>query len=112
MSDLHALYAEAEKLKDAGNLEEAIGKLQEIIEQDDSFILAHLTLAVLYGRVNKHEEAVRHGEKACELEPDEAFNFTAMSVTYQRAFAGTQNQQYIQMAEDAMARAHMIQANQ
>jgi len=112
MSDLHTLYDEAEKLKDAGNLEEAIGKLQEIIEQDDSFILAHLTLAVLYGRVNKHEEAVRHGEKACELEPDEAFNFTAMSVTYQRAFAGTQNQQYIQMAEDAMARAHMIQANQ
>ena len=112
MSDLHTLYDEAEKLKDAGNLEEAIGKLQEIIEQDDSFILAHLTLAVLYGRVNKHEEAVQHGEKACELEPDEAFNFTAMSVTYQRAFAGTQNQQYIQMAEDAMARAHMIQANQ
>ena len=112
MSDLHTLYDEAEKLKDAGNLEEAIGKLQEIIEQDDSFILAHLTLAVLYGRVNKHEEAVQHGEKSCELEPDEAFNFTAMSVTYQRAFAGTQNQQYIQMAEDAMARAHMIQANQ
>ena len=112
MSDLHALYAEAEKLKDDGNLEEAISKLQEIIAEDDSFILAHLTLAVLYGRVNKHEEAVQHGEKACELEPDESFNFTAMSVTYQRAFAGTQNQQYIQMAEDAMARAHMIQANQ
>ena len=111
MSDLHALYSEAEKLKDAGNLEESISKLQEIIEQDDSFILAHLTLAVLYGRVNKHEEAVQHGEKACELEPDESFNFTAMSVTYQRAFAGTQNQQYIQMAEDAMARAHMIQGN-
>jgi len=111
MSDLNALYSEAEKLKDAGNLEESIGKLQEIIEQDDSFILAHLTLAVLYGRVNKHEEAVQHGEKACELEPDESFNFTAMSVTYQRAFAGTQNQQYIQMAEDAMARAHMIQGN-
>ena len=112
MSDLNSLYSEAEKLKDDGNLEEAISKLQAIIEQDDSFILAHLTLAVLFGRVNKHEEAVQHGEKACELEPNEAFNFTAMSVTYQRAFAGTQNQQYIQKAEDAMARAHMIQATQ
>ena len=111
MSDLHTLYDEAEKLKDAGNLEEAIAKLHEIVEQDDNFVLAHLTLAVVYGRVNKHEEAVRHGEKACELEPNEAFNYTAMSVTYQRAFAGTQNQQYIQMAEDAMAKAHMIQAN-
>ena len=112
MSDLHSLYSEAEKLKDDGNLEEAISKLQEIIEQDDSFILAHLTLAVLFGRVNKHEEAVQHGEKACELEPNEAFNFTAMSVTYQRAFAGTQNHEFIQKAVDAMARAHMIQANQ
>ena len=112
MSDLNSLYSEAEKLKDDGNLEEAISKLQAIIEQDETFILAHLTLAVLFGRVNKHEEAVQHGEKACELEPNEAFNFTAMSVTYQRAFAGTQNQQYIQKAEDAMARAHMIQANQ
>ena len=112
MSDLNSLYSEAEKLKDDGNLEEAISKLQAIIEQDDSFILAHLTLAVLFGRVNKHEEAVQHGEKACELEPNEAFNFTAMSVTYQRAFAGTQNHYFIQKAEDAMARAHMIQANQ
>ena len=111
MSDLHTLYDEAEKLKDAGNLDEAIAKLNEIVEQDDNFVLAHLTLAVVYGRDNKHEEAVRHGEKACELEPNEAFNFTAMSVTYQRAFAGTQNQQYIQMAEDAMAKAHMIQSN-
>ena len=111
MSDLHILYDEAEKLKDAGNLDEAIAKLNEIVEQDDNFVLAHLTLAVVYGRDNKHEEAVRHGEKACELEPNEAFNFTAMSVTYQRAFAGTQNQQYIQMAEDAMAKAHMIQSN-
>ena len=112
MSDLNSLYSEAEKLKDDGNLEEAISKLQAIIEQDDTFILAHLTLAVLFGRVNKHEEAVQHGEKACELEPNEAFNFTAMSVTYQRAFAGTQNHEFIQKAEDAMARAHMIQANQ
>lgn len=111
MSDLHDRYDEAEKLKDDGKLEEAIAKLQEILEEDDAFVLAHLTLAVLYGRVGKHPEAVQHGEKACELEPNEAFNFTAMSVTYQRAFAGTQNQQYIQMAEDAMARAHMIQAN-
>ena len=112
MSDLYALYNEAEKLKDDGNLEEAISKLLEILAQDESFVLAHLTLAVVYGRVAKHEEAVQHGEKACELEPNEAFNQTAMSVTYQRAFAGTQNQQYIQMAEDAMARAHTIQANQ
>ena len=69
-------------------------------------------LAVIYGRVGKHEQAVAHGEKACQLEPEEAFNFTAMSVTYQRAFAGTRNPDYIRLAEDAMAKANALQYRQ
>ena len=109
MSSIHDLYNEADKLKDDGKSEEAIAKLQELLEQDENFILAHLALGILYGRVDKHEEAVRHGQKACELEPNEPFNFTAMSVTSQRAFEGTQNRQYIQLAEEAMAKAHTLQ---
>ena len=46
-----------------------------------------------------------------EIEPEDAFNFTAMSVTYQRAWQGTQNNEYIQLAEDAMAQAHNLQGN-
>jgi tetratricopeptide (TPR) repeat protein len=109
MSDLEALYAEAEKLKDAGDYEPAIAKLNELLAEDESHTLAHMALAVLYGKVGQHEEAVKHGQRACELEPEDPFSFTAMSVTYQRAFAGTQNHQYIQLAEDAMARAHSLQ---
>ena len=67
-------------------------------------------LAVLYGKLDKHEDAIRHAEKACELEPNDAFSFTAMSVTYQRAWQGTQNPQFIQLAETAMARAHALQS--
>ena len=110
MATAPELYAEAEKLKDDGKYDEAIEKMQAALAEDDSYVLAHLGLAVLCGKVNDHESAVKHGQKACELEPNEAFNFTAMSVTYQRAYAGTQNMAYIQMAEDAMARAHMLQA--
>jgi tetratricopeptide (TPR) repeat protein len=111
MSDnLHDIYNQAEKLKDDGHYDEAIEKLNGLLAQDDSHVVSHLALAVLYGKVGKHEEAVRHGQRACELEPNEPFNFTAMSVTFQRAYAGTQNMQYIQMAEDAMAKAHMLQA--
>lgn len=109
MSDINTMYKEAETLRNEGKLEEAISKLNELLQADHGHTLSHLALAVLYGRVNKHEEAVRHGQKACELDPNDPFNFTAMSVTYQRAWAGTQNQQYIQMAEDAMARAHMLE---
>ena len=109
MPSSQELYDKADKLKDDGKYEEAIQVLTEILESDEQFTLAHLALGVLYGRVGKHEDAVKHGQRACELEPNEAFNFTAMSVTFQRAFAGTGDQSYIQLAEDAMAKAHMLQ---
>jgi len=111
MSDVNTLYNESEKLKDEGKLDEAIAKLTEAIALDESHVLSHLAMAVLYGRVGKHDLAVQHGEKACELEPTEAFNFTAMSVTYQRAWAGTQNQEFITRAEDAMAKAQVLQGS-
>jgi tetratricopeptide (TPR) repeat protein len=112
MSDLTALYDEADRLKDEGKYEEAIAKLQQLLGEDANYTLAHLALAVLYGRVGKHEEAVEHGRRACELEPTEAFNFTAMSVTYQRAFAGTGNRDFIRLAEESMAQANALQYRQ
>ena len=111
MTDVKTLYNESEELKDAGKLEEAIEKLQAALAMDENHVLSHLALAVLYGRVNQHDKACMHGEKACELEPNEAFNFTAMSVTYQRAWQGTQRQDFITKAEDAMGRAQMLQGN-
>ena len=104
------LYQEAESLKDAGKNEEAVAKLNELLALDESYCLAHMALAVLYGKLDKHEDAIRHAEKACELDPNDAFSFTAMSVTYQRAWQGTQNPQFIQLAETAMARAHALQS--
>lgn len=109
MSDVNSLYAESEALKDDGKLEESIDKLKQVLELDADHVLSHLALAVLYGRVDKHDLAIEHGERACQLEPNEAFNFTAMSVTYQRAWQGTQNQEYIVRAEAARDRAHAIQ---
>jgi len=111
MSDVDELYREADQLKDDGKLEESIAKLNEVLAQDDSHVLSHLALAVVLGRVGEHEKSVVHGQRACEIDPNDAFNFTAMSVTYQRAWAGTQNQQYIQLAEDAMARSRMLEGH-
>ena len=108
MSDLHARYNEVEKLIDEEKFEEAIAGLTEIAKEDDSFVLAHLALSRVYTKTGQHDLAIQHGEKACELEPSDSFNFTALSVTYQRAWAGTQEQQYITKAEDAMARAQML----
>lgn len=96
------LYQEHERLKDAGQLAEAAEVLEKAVAQDESYALAHSALAVVYGRLGRHEDAIRHGLKVCELEPDEPFSFTAMSVTFQRAGR-------IPEAEDAMARARMLQ---
>lgn len=112
MSDLHTKYNEVEKLIDDEKFPEAIQGLNEVVDADESFVLAHLALARVYTKTGQHELAIRHGEKACELEPTDSFNFTALSVTYQRAWAGTQEQQYIAKAEDAMAKAREVQAQQ
>ncbi len=96
------LYAEAEALKESGDLEGAVAKLNELVAADNEFALAHSALAVYYGRLGNHEAAIKHGLEVCRIEPADAFSFTAMSVTYQRAGR-------IPEAEDAMARAHMIQ---
>jgi len=109
---MHELYAEGEKLKDDGKIEEATEKFAQAIEVDETFALAHMALAVMYGKLGDHEKAVTHGERACALEPNDAFSFTAMSVTYQRAMAGTQNPHYKMKAEEAMARAHMLENQQ
>jgi Flp pilus assembly protein TadD len=102
MSTKEQLYDEADRLKDAGKPEEAVAKLLELVAQEPNFALAHSALAVLYGRLKRHDEAIRHGLKVCELEPNDPFSFTAMSVTYQRGGK-------IPEAEDAMARARSMQ---
>lgn len=98
----HELYDEADKLKDAGKLDEAVGKFNEILKNDPNYALAHAALAVVYTRLKRHDEAIKHAQTVCRLEPNDPFSFTAMSVTYQRAGK-------IPEAEEAMARARMMQ---
>ena len=110
MADPAALYDEADKLKDAGKLDDAVAKLNEALTADPNYALAHSALAVVLQKVGRHEEAIASAQKVCELEPEDPFSFTALSVTFQRAFAGTQNMQYIRMAEDAMERSRILQS--
>jgi Tfp pilus assembly protein PilF len=109
MPTVNELYKEHEQLKRDGKNEEAIGKLEELLKQDEKHVLAHLALSVLYPKVEKHDLAVQHAEKAVEIEPEDTFNWTALSTTYQKAFEATRDRQYIFRAEDAKARASQMQ---
>lgn len=102
MPDSYLLYDEADKLKDAGELDKAANKLNQLLSDDPNYTLAHSALAVIYTRLKRHPEAIDHALRACELEPHDPFSFTALSVTFQRAGK-------IPEAEDAMARARMLQ---
>ena len=108
MSDVVQLYDEADQLKNEGKLDEAVGKLRAALAIDENYALAHSALAVVLQRQGQHEQAVKHAQRVCELEPDDPFSFTAMSVTYQRAYAGTNNMDYIRLAEDAMERSRQL----
>lgn len=95
------LYAEAEKLKDAGRLDEAVAKLREVLKLDPNYALPYSALAVILSKQGRHDEAVANAKKVCELEPNDPFSFTALSVICQRGGL-------IMEAEDAMARSRMV----
>jgi tetratricopeptide (TPR) repeat protein len=101
--------AELERLADqhrkAGEFEQAIATLSDLLRLDEAFVRGHLAIAMLYQKVEQHDLAVQHAERAVELEPTDGLNFTALSIVYQRAFEATRDPQYIQKAEMAKARA-------
>lgn len=102
MATLDERYDEADKLKEAGDLEGAVAKLREIIEEDDTYALAHSALAVHLQRLGHNEEAIAHATKVTELEPNDPFSFTQLSVICVRCGL-------IQEAEDAMAKSREVQ---
>jgi Flp pilus assembly protein TadD len=95
------LYDAAVKLKDEGNLQGAVDTLFEVLKQEPNYALAHGALSIYLGRLQRHEEAVAHARKVCELEPNDPRSFSTLSVVAQRAGR-------IQEAEEAMARGRMI----
>ena len=108
MANANELYDEADQLKASGDLDGAVAKLTEAVGVQEDYALAYAALAVVEQKRGNHAEAIAHAQKVCELEPNDPFSFTAMSVTFQRAYAGTGDTSYIQMAEDAMAKSHQL----
>ncbi len=101
MPAVHEIYDEAIRLKDAGNLEGAVAKLQEVLAIDPTHTDTHSALAVYNQRLGKFDEAIEHARKVVEIAPNEAFSYTQLSVIYMRCGK-------IFEAEEAKARAHAM----
>jgi Flp pilus assembly protein TadD len=78
------LYDKATELREQGDQNGAVTLLEEAIASDPQFALAHGMLAKLYADLAESEKAISHAKKVVELEPDDAFSYTALSVIYQR----------------------------
>jgi Flp pilus assembly protein TadD len=98
-------YQAAERIKDAGDLAGAVAALEALVADQPDFALAHSALAAWCTRLERHDDAVRHARRVCELEPHDPFSFTALSVACMRGGR-------IAEAEDALARSRLLQAGQ
>ncbi len=92
------MYDEALELKESGKLDEAMAKLEALLGTYPDYALAHAALSVFYSRQDRHQEAVHHAQRVCELDPDDPFSFTSMSMICQKAGLRAE-------AEQAMAQA-------
>ena len=103
MPTAHEMYDQAIQLKQEGDLEAAIAKLNEVTALDAKHVDAHSALAVFHQKLGQFEAAVEHAKKVCELKPNDPFSFTQLSVICVKCGM-------IQEAEDARALAHEAQA--
>jgi len=85
MTTVDRLYDEAIELQQAGRLDEAVAKLEGLLADNPDYALAHAALGVFYGKLARPDDAVRHAQRVCELEPDAPFSYMAMSMICQRA---------------------------
>jgi len=63
MPTVDQLYDEAIDLQQAGNLGEAVGKLEGLIADHADYALGHAALSVFYGKLDRQDEAVKHAER-------------------------------------------------
>ncbi len=78
------LYDQAVDLRDGGDKPGAIARLEEAIAIEPRFAIGHGMLAKLYSDIAESDKAIAHAKKVVELEPDDTFSYTALSVIYQR----------------------------
>jgi predicted Zn-dependent protease len=78
------LYDQAIDLRDQGDKPAAVARLEEAVALEPGFAIGHGMLAKLYADLAEADKAIAHAQKVVELEPDDTFSYTALSVIYQR----------------------------
>jgi len=101
-----ALYDEAIEVQQRGDVAGAVGKLQELLNQDAGYALAHAALSVFYSKLEDHDKAIEHADKVCEMEPGDPFSFIAKSLICQKAGRIAEAERAMMQARQAQAAAY------
>jgi Flp pilus assembly protein TadD len=109
MPTVDQLYDEAINLQQAGNLDEAVSKLESLIVDYPDFALAHAALGVFYSKLGRPDEAVEQSQRVCELDPDDPFSFMALSLICQRAGRIPQAEEALGIAMEKQWASHNAQ---
>lgn len=102
MATASELYDQAIDLRDQGDKAGAIAKLDEALALSPDDALLHGLAARLHADLAQAEQAIHHARRVVELEPEDTFSYTALSVIYQRCGR-------IPEAEEAKAKAYYKQ---
>ena len=70
-SRLGALELLSSTLAQAGDLDEGISQLREVVRQDPEDPRAHLNLAAALAEAGEYDAAIRENERVLELSPNE-----------------------------------------
>ena len=97
-------YDAAIALKEAGDQAEAIRLLEALCADFPDYALPHAALSMLYSKQEKFADSLRHAAAVCELEPEDPFSFTAMSILARQS--GDKG-----AAEEALGKAQEAQMN-
>ena len=76
------IYDQAVDRRDAGDKPGAIELLIEALLIDPDFAIGHGMIAKLYADLGEVEKAIEHAKRVVELEPEDMFSYTALSVIY------------------------------
>jgi len=85
MSSKDELYDRATDLFGDGKSEEAIAVYREALAIDPDFADAWHGLGMALSELGRHDEAIKAGERLCELSPDDTLAHTTLSRFYQAA---------------------------
>jgi Flp pilus assembly protein TadD len=111
MATKEEMYDEAIRLQQQEDMEGSVGGLQELLRQHSDYALAHAALSVFYSKLEKHDQAVEHAQRVCELEPEDPFSFVAMSLVCQKAGRLPEAEQALMQARQAQFTAQQNRAD-